>query len=426
MRKFFLIKCLVAFFLLAIYGISLADVLLIKIDDAITPITEEFFTMALNKAEKGHYQALIVELDTPGGLVESARKMVKEILQSPVPVIVYVAPSGARAASAGTFLLLASHIAAMAPGTHTGAAHPLALMGKMDNKTLEKVTNDLVAWAKNLAELRGRNTKFAKEAIVKSKSITEKEALKLGVIDFIAKNLKDLLVKATGKKVKTTKGEVILNLKNAKIEEFKESFKIKLLKTLTNPNMIYFLLLLGMAGLYFELSHPGGIFPGVVGAISLILSLVGLSVIPIDYAGLALILLSGILFFLETQITSHGLLAIGGILCLFLGSVMLFKTLPSGIGISPVFMYSVVSFFAILFGSITYLAIKTLKKPPVSGKEGLIGKVGKALEDFDKEGAIFVEGEIWRAQTKVPVKKGEKVIVIDKEGLILKVKPLQI
>ena len=425
MRKFFFLSLLFIFIATSFSKDLVAKVLLIKLEGAITPVTEEFFMTALQKALEDRAQALVVELDTPGGLVESARKMVKAILQSSVPVIVYVAPSGARAASAGTFLLLSAHIAAMAPGTHTGAAHPLALMGKMDNKTLEKVTNDLIAWAKNLAELRGRNPKFAKEAIVKSKSITEKEALKIGVINFIAKDLNEVFIKASGKKVKLPHRELVLNLKRAKVEKFKENFKIKLLKVLTNPNMIYFLLLLGLTGLYFELSHPGGIFPGVVGAISLILSLVGLSVLPINYAGLALILLAGLLFFLETQITSHGLLTIGGVISLFLGSVMLFKTAPSGLGINPSFLYTVASFFAIVFGSITYLAVKTLRKPPVSGKEGLMGKVGKALEDFEKEGMIFVEGEIWKAVTESQVNKGEKVIVIGKDGLTLRVKPLK-
>ena len=411
-------------FFLVFTKISLADVLLIKIDSPITPVTEEFFVTALKKAEIDNYRALIVELDTPGGLVESTRKIVKEIFQSEIPVIVYVAPSGARAASAGTFILLASHIAVMAPGTHTGSAHPIALGQKLDNKTKEKIINDLIAWATNIAEIRGRNVEFAKECIVKSKSITEKQALKLGVIDFIAKDINELLSKAHGKKVKTEKGEIVLKLKNAKVHEFKESLKFKILKILTNPNIIHLLLLLGMLGIYFELAHPGTIFPGVIGVICLILSLVGLSVIPINYAGLALLLLAGLLFFLETQIPSHGLLTIGGIISLLLGSLMLFKPLPSEMGLSYSSLIFMSSVFALVFIGITYLAVKILRKKPVSGKEALIGKIGSALEDFETEGMITIEGEIWKAQTEVPIKKGQKVKVIAKEGLTLKIKPL--
>jgi membrane-bound serine protease (ClpP class) len=399
-------------------------IFLVKIDAAITPVIANFLDYSINLANEKNARALIIELDTPGGLVESTRKIVKNILQSNVPIIVYVSPSGARAASAGTFILLASHLAAMAPGTHVGAAHPVELTGKANKKIMQKIVNDLVAWAKNLAQLRGRNITFAKEAIIKSKSITEKEALKLKVIDLIATDLNDLIKKAQGRKVEVNYRKVILNLKGCKIEEIKEDLKTKLLKTLTNPNLVYFLLMLGLAGLYFELSHPGAIFPGVLGAICLILAFVGLSILPINYAGLALIILAGILFFLETQITSHGLLALGGIISLFLGSLMLFGKNPPALKIYQPFLYTVVITFSAILGGITYLAVKAIKRKPISGKEGLIGKVGKVLEDVDSEnGKIFVEGEIWRAVSEQPIPKGVKVIVIEKEGLTLKVKP---
>jgi len=401
-------------------------VFVVKIDAPITPVIANFLIYSIDLANRENAQALIVELDTPGGLVESTREIVKEILKSRVPVIVYVSPSGARAASAGTFILLASHLAAMAPGTHVGAAHPIELTGKADEKIMEKITNDLVAWAKNIAQMRKRNEKFAEEAVKESKSITETEALKLGVIEVVAKDLNDLLNKAHGKTVLIDEEKVPLKLKNAEIKEIKEDFKTRLLKILTNPNLVYFLLMLGLVGLYFEFSHPGTIFPGVVGAICLILALVGLSILPVNYAGLALIILSGILFFLETQVTSHGLLALGGTICLLLGSLMLFGKNPPSLRVYQPFLYTVILTISATLAGITYLAVKTIRKKPVSGKEALINKIGNVIEDIGpKEGKIFVEGEIWKAISDEYIPKGTKVIVIEKKGFTLKVKPLK-
>ena len=419
----FFISC---FFIYSLGFCKENKIFLVKIDAPITPVIANFLIYSIDFANNKGAKALIVELDTPGGLVESTRKIVKEILKSKVPVIVYVSPSGARAASAGTFILLASHLAAMAPGTHVGAAHPVELTGKASEKVMEKITNDLVAWAKNLAQMRKRNKKFAEEAVRKSKSITETEALKLGVIEIIAKDLDELIKKAHGKIIIIDDQKIKLNLKNAKIEEIKEDLKTKILKILTNPNLVYFLLMLGLAGLYFELSHPGTIFPGVIGAICLILALVGLSILPVNYAGLALIILGGILFFLEIQIVSHGLLAIGGTICLLLGSLMLFGKNPPSLRVYQPFLYSVILTISAVLGGITYLAIKTIRKKPVSGKEALINKIGKVIEDIGpEEGKIFVEGEIWKAVSDEYIPKNSKVIVIEKKGLTLKVKPFR-
>ncbi len=430
MKKFLKFLSLVVFIsFLFLPSLSLCrenKVFVVRIDAPITPVIADFLIYSIDLTNRENAKALIIELDTPGGLVESTRKIVKEMFKSDIPIIVYVSPSGARAASAGTFILLASHLAVMAPGTHVGAAHPIELTGKADKKIMEKITNDLIAWAKNIAQMRKRNIKFAVEAIKKSKSITETEALKLGVIDFIAKDLNDLLKKANGRTVWIKGKKVRLNLKNPKIVEIKEDLKTKLLKVLTNPNLIYFLLMLGLVGMYFELSHPGSIFPGVVGAICFILALVGLSILPVNYAGLALIILSGILFFLEIQIVSHGLLALGGIICLFLGSLMLFGKNPPSLRVSQPFLYTVIVIMSSALGGITYLAIKTIRKRPVSGKEALIDKVGKVIEDVGpEEGKIFVEGEIWKAISDEPIPKGEKVIVVEKDGLTLRVKPLK-
>ncbi|WP_038057211.1 NfeD family protein [Thermodesulfobacterium hydrogeniphilum] len=423
-----LLKITLIFLLISYIKLLAAEnkIYLVKIDAPITPVIANFLSYSIDLANQKNAKALIIELDTPGGLVESTRKIVKDMLQSKVPIIVYVSPSGARAASAGTFILLASHLAAMAPGTHVGAAHPIELTGKTDKEVMKKIINDLVAWAKNLAQMRHRNIKFAEKAIKESKSITEKEALKMKVIEIIAKDLNDLINQATGRIIWINNQKITLNLKNCEIIEIKEDFKTKLLKILTNPNLVYFLLMLGLVGIYFEFAHPGAIFPGVIGAICLILAFVGLSILPINYAGLSLIILAGILFFLEIQITSHGLLALGGTICLFLGSIMLFGKNPPALRVYQPFLYTVVLTFSALLAGITYLAVKTLRKKPVSGSEALIGKIGKVLEDIDSEkGKIFVEGEIWKAISDEYIPKGSKVIIIAKEGLTLKVKSLK-
>jgi membrane-bound serine protease (ClpP class) len=424
--KFLKIFFLISYFLCSSGFCKENKIFLVKIDAPITPVIANFLIYSIDLANKEASQALIIELDTPGGLVESTREIVKEILQSKVPIIVYVSPSGARAASAGTFILLASHLAAMAPGTRVGAAHPIELTGKADEKVIEKITNDLVTWAKNLAQMRKRNEKFAEEAVKKSKSITETEALNLGVIEIIAKDLNELIQKAHGKSVIINEQKISLNLKNCEIKEIKEDLKTKILKILTNPNLVYLLLMLGLAGLYFEFSHPGTIFPGVIGTICLILALVGLSILPVNYAGLALIILGGILFFLELQVASHGLLAFGGGICLLLGSLMLFGKNPPSLRVYQPFLYTVILTISAALGGITYLAIKTLRKKPVSGREALINKIGKVIEDVGpKEGKIFVEGEIWKAVADEYIPKGTKVIVIEKQGFVLKVKPLK-
>lgn len=400
-------------------------VFVMRVEGAITPVTANFISYGLNYASEKKGKALIIELDTPGGLVESTREIVKEILQSEIPIIVYVSPQGARAASAGVFILLASHLAAMAPSTHVGAAHPVELSGKADPKMMEKVANDLAVWAKNLAETRGRNAEFAELAVKKSKSITEKEALSQKVIEIIATDLKDLIAQAHGKKVKVKNAEIILSLKEASIEYIKEDFKTRFFKILANPNLVYFLLMLGLLGIYFELSHPGAIFPGVFGAICLILAFLGLSILPMNYAGLALILLSGLLFFLETQVTSHGLLTIAGIISLLLGSLILFGNNPPALKVYTPFLYTVVFIFALLFGVITYLAIRAVRKKPVTGSEELIGLEGKALTDITTEGGkVFLHGEIWQAFSDEVIPKDSKIKVLEKKGFSLKVKKL--
>lgn len=426
MRKFLVVKIFFCIFFFSFTSFVFSQkIYTIKIDSAITPVTANFIGYALNYAKEKGGKALIIQLDTPGGLVDSTREIVKEFLQSEIPVIVYVSPQGARAASAGVFIVLASHLAVMAPSTHIGAAHPVELTGKADPKTMEKIANDLASWAKSLAETKGRNPEFAELAVKKSKSVTEKEALALGVIEFIAKDLTDLIEKAHGRKIKLKEREILLDLKGYPLEEIKEDIKTKFFKILANPNLVYFLLMLGLLGIYFELSHPGAIFPGVFGAICLILAFLGLSILPMNYAGLALILLAGLLFFLETQVTSHGLLTLGGIISLLLGSLLLFGQNPPSLRVYQPFLITVVITFGLLFGGITYLAVKTLRKKPVSGSEGIIGKKGRALTTITpKGGKVFVEGEIWQAISEEEIPEGAGIEVLEKKGFILKVKAL--
>jgi membrane-bound serine protease (ClpP class) len=400
-----------------------ARVYLLKVDSAITPATANFIIFAISKAQKEGAQALVIELDTPGGLVESTREIVKAMLDSEVPIIVYVSPSGARAASAGAFIVLASHLAGMAPGTHVGAAHPIELSGKADPKVMEKIANDLAAYAKNLAELRGRDQRFAEEMVKKSVSLTEKEALRRGVVEILAEDLQKLLHEANGRKVKIKNREVELRLKSSELIRIEEDLKTRIFKVLTNPNLIYFLLMLGLLGLYLEFSHPGAILPGVVGAICLILALFGLSILPVNYAGLALILLAGLLFFLETQVPSHGLLAIGGAVSLLLGSLLLFGDNPPWLKVYQPLLYTVVITFSLLFGGIAYLVVKTQRKKPVSGEFSLIGKTGKVIEEVSpKGGRVSVSGEIWSATADEIIPVGEEVLIEGKEGFRLKVK----
>jgi membrane-bound serine protease (ClpP class) len=315
-------------FLLTIFPVILLSqqVLLLKLDGAINPAAADFIQLGIEKASALNDECLILQLNTPGGLLTSTRLIVGSILESKIPIVVYVAPGGAHAGSAGVFITMAAHIAAMAPGTNIGAAHPVDIQGKMDSVMGEKVTNDAAAFVRTIAEKRKRNLNWAEEAVRKSQAITETEALKLNVIDLIAKNTGDLLDQIDGKQVETTKGTAILRTKGARIEQMEMSWTEKILDLLSDPNIVYILFMLGTYGLMFELYNPGSIFPGIVGVISLILAFYSMHTLPINYAGLALIIFGIVLFLLEIKIVSHGLLAVGGALSLFLGSIMLIRT----------------------------------------------------------------------------------------------------
>lgn len=399
------------------------DVMVITIDGVINPGSSEFITKSIRKANKKGIEAVIIEIDTPGGLDASMRSIIKEIIGSEVPVVVYVSPRGARAASAGTFITLSAHIAAMSPQTSIGAAHPVAVGEKMDKTMAEKVTNDAVAYIKSLAEKRGRNAKWAEAAVRKSISATETEALRENVIDLISNNIASLLSDIDGRKVETVMGMRTLKTKDANVIREEMGLRHKILNLISNPNIAYILMLLGFYGLFFEFTNPGAIFPGVFGGICLILAFYAFQTLPVNYAGFLLIILAIILFILEVKIISHGVLTIGGVIAMVIGSIMLFETGAPFIKLSLSIILPAVLITALFFTVTLGLAFKALRRKPTTGKEGIIGNEGITREDITKEGGmVSVHGEIWSAYSDEPIGKGEKIIVESITGLKVKVK----
>ncbi|HOA82450.1 MAG TPA: nodulation protein NfeD [Thermodesulfovibrio thiophilus] len=415
--------CLIFLCLFISSEASAKEIIVLTVNGVINPPHAEYTVKGIHKAHEKNAEAVIIQLDTPGGLDTSMRIIIKEILNSQVPVIVYVSPKGARAASAGAFITLASHIAAMAPGTNIGAAHPVAIGEKMDKTMVEKITNDAVAYIKSIARQKGRNIEWAEQAVIKSISSTETEALKLGVIDLIADDLNSLIKNVNGMKVKTVRGEVILNTKSANINRIEMNFRERLLNFISDPNIAYILLMIGIYGIIFELSNPGAILPGVIGAISLILAFYSLQTLPINYAAGGLILLGVILFILELKFPSHGVLTLGGIICFILGSIMLFDTANPLFKLSLSVIIPVSIITALFFGVLLRLAYKAHKRKPITGVEGLIGLRGIAKTDIDKHyGMVMVHGELWQAISDDAIKKDEEIIVEEVRGLTLKVR----
>ena len=399
-------------------------VMLIKIDDPITPMIAEFIIKSIDKAAKQNAEALIIEMDTPGGLVESTREIIKKMLAADVPTVVYVAPDGSRAASAGVFITLTANIAAMAPNTRMGSASPVQLEGKMDETMAKKVTNDLAAMIRGIAEKRGRNAKWAEDAVRKSISATEAEALKLGVIDLIAPDIPTLLKKIDGRTVDVALGKKTLWTADAVVKEHAMGFRYRLLGIISNPNIAYILMILGFYGLYFELSNPGAIFPGVAGAILLILAFYALQTLPINYAGLMLIILAIALFIAEAFITSHGVLGVGGTIAMLFGSLMLIDSPDPSLRISWVVILPVVAASSLLFIITVTVAVRAHRSRVDTGKEGLIGMHAEAKTDVREDGQVFLRGEYWNARSDERIAKGEKVIVLSVEGLRLIVKKI--
>jgi membrane-bound serine protease (ClpP class) len=395
------------------------SVLAIQVEGVIAPSAADYIIRAIKQADREVAQALIIELDTPGGLDLSMRSIIKEMLAAERPIVVYVSPGGARAASAGAFITLAAHVAAMAPGTNIGAAHPVNMGGPMDKEMSTKVTNDAAAYIRTIAEQRGRNAQWAEDAVRKSVSATEKEAMQLKIIDLVANKLDDLLVALDGREVTTAHGKVILHTKGIEVTRIEMGLRDKILKVISDPTIAYMLLMLGLAGLYFELSTPGAILPGVLGAICLILAFYGFQTLPINYAGLLLILLAIILFIAEVKVVSHGMLAVGGIAAMILGSVMLIKSPEPFMRISLSAILLTTAATAAFFGFIVTMALRAQRQKTTTGVEGLIGQIGTVMTPLKPEGSVLVGGELWSAQCEEGAEPGDKVRVRAVKGLML-------
>lgn len=445
----------------------------LELDGAVGPASGDYIQRGIEQAEAAGAQLVILRMNTPGGLDTAMRDIISRILASRIPVVSYVAPPGSRAASAGTYIMYASHIAAMAPATNLGSATPVSIMpggiggaeppdeapdagkedkaGKSEDGGEEdeaasdesasdepaddapplrtamerKVVNDAVAYIKGLARLRGRNEQWAEDAVRSAVNLTAEDALEQGVIDIVAKDIDDLLAQIDGRKLETQSGEVTLDTKDLTVETIEPDWRTRLLGIITNPNVAYVLLLLGMYGLFFELSNPGSLFPGVLGGICLLLALYAFNVLPVNYAGLALILLGMGFMVGEMFMPSFGILGIGGGVAFVVGSLILMETEVEAFQISLPLIISVTVVTAAFIFTLITLALRQRRKPVVSGREQMIGDVGEASADFSDNGTIHIHGEQWSARTERPVRKGQRVKVRELDGLTLIVEPLE-
>ena len=399
----------------------------ITVNSIISPPIAEYILQSIEGAAKEGAVGIIISLDTPGGLDLAMRDIAKGILNAPIPVIVYVSPAGARAASAGVVITMAAHIAAMAPGTNIGAAHPVSIGigGGSDKTMMEKVESDAAAYVRGIANKRGRNEEWAERAVRKSESITAEEALRLKVIDIVATDIPSLLGQINGREVVTSSGKVVLKVEGAIVREKKMGARQRVLSALSDPNIAYILLLVGLAGLYFEFAHPGVILPGVVGGISLILAFFALQTLPVNYAGILLILFGILLFIAEIKVISHGLLTVGGIISLVMGSLLLFDSPEPALRVSLKVMLPAVTLISLFFAGVVALVIKAHMRKRQMGKEGMIGIEGRAVTDVFAEGKVLIRGEYWNARSEKLVEKGKRIRVLGVEGLKVKIEETQ-
>lgn len=402
-----------------------SDVIKISVEGGISPATTLFIKNSIQYAEDRKAEALIIQLNTPGGLLDATRDIVQEIMGANVPVVVWIAPSGARAGSAGVFITLAAHIAAMAPGTNIGAAHPVGMGGeKIDSTMNEKITNDAAAFIRSIAHERNKNIDWAERTVRESISATEKESLLAGAIDFIAPNLDSLLTLIDGYEVKIASGTKIISTKGKKIVERQMTWRESLLFWLANPNIAYILLMIGIYGLLFEFWSPGAMFPGILGAILLMIALYALQMLPLNYAGIGLILIAIILFILEIKVVSYGLLTIAGILSLAIGSIMLIDAPNEIMDISMNLIITVVIITTLLFLVLIVFGIKAQTRRAVTGDLALIGLRGIAMTDISpaQKGQVKVSGEIWSAVSDEEIMEGEEIVVQNVQNFVLKVR----
>ncbi|MDH4260395.1 MAG: nodulation protein NfeD [Gammaproteobacteria bacterium] len=422
---------------------------LVEIKDAISPATREFFLRTLERAEDGQAAVLILVLDTPGGLSDSMRDMIKGILNARIPVVTYVAPSGAHAASAGTFILYASHIAAMAPGTNLGAATPVSIGGDSpeeepkDEEGTEdgrkgskkasrpstamdrKVLNDSVAYIRSIAEMRGRNLEFAEAAVVDAASITATEALARGVIDLIADDLPSLMTALDGRQVKLPTGPSVLKTKGIVVERVEMDWRTSLLSVLTNPMVAYGLLLIGLYGLMFEGYNPGAILPGVVGGVCLLLGLYALQVLSVNFAGLALVFLGVGMMIAEFFVPSFGALGFGGLVAFVIGSIVLMDTGAPGMALSRGLVGGVATVAGMLMLGTMWLAMRARRRPVATGREQMVGDTAEAVDAFTGRGQVRIYGELWNAVSTTPVAAGQQLRIDRVQGLTLHVSPVE-
>jgi membrane-bound serine protease (ClpP class) len=390
---------------------------------SINPGLAEFILDGISTAEKEQAEALVMQLDTPGGLDSSMRQIAQAIINAKVPVIVYVSPKGARAASAGLLITMAAPVAAMAPGTNIGAAHPVSVgMGKMDKIMGAKVVNDMVAYGRALATERGRNADWVEKGIRQSASIPAVEALRLKVVDLLAEDLEALLKKVDNRQVMVAGKPRVLHTAGATVRDIPEGLRTRILKHIADPNIAFILMMIGLAGLYFELAHPGVILPGVVGAICLLLALFAFQTLPINFIGMLLIVLAFIFFILEIYVISYGLLTLAGVSSLFIGAMMLFRGGEGGMGISWIVLIPTVIIVSLFFASIGYLVLRTQLSRSMTGEAGMVGERGVAYTPLKPEGQVFVHGEYWQAVSEEPVAAGEAVEVVAVENLKLRVR----
>lgn len=408
--------------------------LVLHVDGAISPAMSDYVVHGLEAASRQNDELVILEMDTPGGLDSSMRSIIKAILASPVPVVAYVAPSGSRAASAGTYILYASHIAAMAPATNLGAATPVELAGgssstpvKPETAEQRKILNDALAYIRGLALQRGRNAQWAEQAVRNAASLTAEEALKQHVIDLMAANLPELLAKLNGRSVTTATGTRTLHTAGIVVREYERGPRVKFLEVITDPTVAYLLLLVGIFGLMFEGYNPGGVLPGVVGAIALLLALYAFHVLPVNFAGLALIILGIILFVTETFVHAYGTLSIGGLAAFVFGSIILMDTNVPGFQVSRGLIAGISVAAALLIAGTVWLTLQTHRRPVVSGAEELLNSSGWAMNDFSPtgDGSVRVHGELWNAHSARPLRAGDRIKVVRREGLKLIVEPLE-
>ena len=396
-----------------------------QVEGIINPVVVEYMTDSIRRAEAARAVAVIFQLDTPGGLVDSTREIVKSLLNATVPTVVYVAPSGARAASAGTFITMAAHIAAMAPGTNIGAAHPVSGEGKdIEGDMRQKAENDLAAFARSIAEKRRRNAEWAEKAVRESIAVTEVEAREQRIIDVIAEDIPDLVKQLDGRQVALAQGTVTLHTEGAAVRVQQMTWRQRLLAALSHPQIALMLLSLGSIGLLVELYNPGLIFPGVVGALALLLAFYSLQTLPVNYTGLLLIALGMVMFILEIKVTSFGMLFLGGIVSMSLGALMLIDSPEEYLRIPISSIVLVVGTTAGLFLFVVGAAVRGLRRQPVSGREGLLGAIGTVKGRIDPTGTVFVQGTLWSARSAVPLEAGTTVRVVGVEGLKLTVEKI--